>query len=140
MTAWLLRRYTQQLLDEAGLALSFDHAVVILKTGDAGELPQHEIVACLARDKTSTTRWLDDLEKRGLVKRKTAREDRRHKLVSLTARGEKLRGPIQDALDEAHRCALKGIGARDKTCVEKVLKSVRENLSQVLSSTGCVEG
>lgn len=136
MTAWLIRRYAQNLLDQAGLSLDFNHAVVILRIKQSGEVQQQEIAACLVRDKTSTTRWLEDMERRGLIRRKIDSTDRRHKLCTLTAKGERLVDPIGDALEAAHRQALKGISKHDRAQVAGVLSLIRENLTEVLDLTG----
>ena len=67
--------------------LSKNQPMVIKIIGMEGEIMPSTIGKYTGMEKSSLTRMVDDLEKKGMVFRKTDPEDRRKVLVSLTDRG-----------------------------------------------------
>jgi len=67
--------------------LSKNQPTVINIIGIEGEIMPSTIGKYTGMDKSSLTRMVDDLEKKGIVFRKTDPEDRRKVLVSLTEKG-----------------------------------------------------
>jgi MarR family transcriptional regulator, organic hydroperoxide resistance regulator len=67
--------------------LSKNQPMVIKIIGMEGEIMPSTIGKYTGMEKSSLTRMVDDLEKKGIVFRKTDPEDRRKVLVSLTDRG-----------------------------------------------------
>ncbi|MDQ1254575.1 MAG: hypothetical protein QG646_3845 [Euryarchaeota archaeon] len=67
--------------------LSKNQPVVIKIIGMEGEIMPSTIGKYTGMEKSSLTRMVDDLEKKGMVFRKTDPEDRRKVLVSLTDKG-----------------------------------------------------
>ena len=56
--------------------------ILILRTlFETGEIPQHDLVGRLSRDKSQITRLLKDLEGKGMILRSQSRTDRRVHLV-----------------------------------------------------------
>ena len=74
---------------ELGLALSEAHALWLLST--AGALTTKDIAGRLAIDPANASTLVTRLERRGLVQRAAADDDRRKRLVSLTEKGRDLR-------------------------------------------------
>lgn len=67
--------------------LSKNQPMVIKIIGIEGEIMPSTLGKYTGMDKSSLTRMVDDLEKKGIVFRKTDPEDRRKVLVSLTEKG-----------------------------------------------------
>lgn len=67
--------------------LSKNQPIVIKIVGIEGEIMPSTLGKYTGMEKSSLTRMVDDLEKKGIVFRKTDPEDRRKVLVSLTAKG-----------------------------------------------------
>ena len=67
--------------------LSKNQPMVIKIIGIQGEIMPSTIGKYTGMEKSSLTRMVDDLEKKGIVFRKTDPEDRRKVLVSLTEKG-----------------------------------------------------
>ena len=67
--------------------LSKNQPMVIKLIGIQGEVMPSTLGEYTGMDKSSLTRMVDDLEKKGIVFRKTDPEDRRKVLVSLTEKG-----------------------------------------------------
>jgi DNA-binding MarR family transcriptional regulator len=57
----------------------------------AKDIDQNGLAARLGIDRASTSQFVDELENAGLVRRRVGTEDRRVRLLSLTARGIRLR-------------------------------------------------
>ena len=67
--------------------LSKNQPMVIKIIGMEGEMMPSTIGKYTGMEKSSLTRMVDDLEKKGIVSRKTDPDDRRKVLVSLTEKG-----------------------------------------------------
>jgi len=80
--------------------LSKNQPVVIKIIGMEGEIMPSTIGRYTGMDKSSLTRLVDDLERKGLVFRKTDPEDRRKVLVSLTEKGLECYNYSNQILDE----------------------------------------
>jgi DNA-binding MarR family transcriptional regulator len=75
----------------------------------------------LAADAPYVTLMVDDLEQRGLVRRKPHPEDRRSKLVQLTAAGRAAAARAEAILDEPP-AALRDVPAKDLAVLLRVLE------------------
>ncbi len=93
------RRFYQVCLDavsgaiaEGGLTtLQLAVLLYISKQPGGGGLEQNKLAAGLAVDRNSTSLLVEQLVTKGLVDRRVSGADRRARLLSLTAKGEKLR-------------------------------------------------
>src|SRR3990172_9864500 len=79
-------------LSEAGLTIS--QFGVLEALYHLGPLSKSEIAKKVLKSTGNITMVIDNLEKRGLVKRERNREDRRYYAVRMTAEGKKLIGSI----------------------------------------------
>ena len=82
--------------------LELRHFAVLIVLVDRGPTTQRDLVTATAWDKAGIMRVVDDLEARGLVVRKAVPDDRRVRLVEITARGRKV---FESAHAEAPRLA-----------------------------------
>ncbi|MCR6485568.1 MarR family winged helix-turn-helix transcriptional regulator [Amycolatopsis sp. OK19-0408] len=82
----LARGRANQAARPTGLELS--HAAVLSTVRSGGVRSQRELGATLGIDKSTLVRIVDDLERRGLVNRRRAPEDRRAYEIVLTDAGE----------------------------------------------------
>lgn len=85
-------RRTHRHLSSKGLTLS--QFAVLEALYHLGPLTQKEIGQKILRSSGNITMVIDNLEKRGLVKRKRHNVDRRYFIVHLTSQGNKLIGDI----------------------------------------------
>lgn len=79
-------------LTDAGLTITQFGVMEVLSS--LGPLNQREIARKILKSSGNITLVIDNLEKRGLVKRERSKEDRRYYAVDLTAAGRKLIGTI----------------------------------------------
>lgn len=91
LTQNLLRRYQMRDRNEiscCSVTVSQCYALDVL--GEQGEISMVQLARHLFLDKSTATRTIDPLVKRGLVERRFSEQDRREILIRLTAEGEAL--------------------------------------------------
>jgi len=81
------------------LDLSFIRAKALTRLV-TGPLTMRELAGRLAIDPPYTTVVVDDLERRGLVRRSTSTDDRRVKIVTITEAGAQAAGIVDEILSE----------------------------------------
>jgi DNA-binding MarR family transcriptional regulator len=87
------------------------------------------------KDKTTVTRLIDSLEKRGFVKKTPSSTDRRALNVSMTKKGQDLYDEIGACLKIAKENLEKQIDEKDKEIVLKVLKQLKSmNISDEVNT------
>jgi DNA-binding MarR family transcriptional regulator len=95
--------------------------VLLLRLLAAEPKTLRAIAEWLAADAPYVTLMVDDLERRGLVRRKPHPDDRRSKLVQLTAAGRAAAARAEAILDEPPS-ALRDVPAKDLATVLRVLE------------------
>lgn len=104
--------------------LSKNQPMVIKIIGMEGEIMPSTIGKYTGMEKSSLTRMVDDLEKKGIVFRKTDPEDRRKVLVSLTDKGLECYNYFNEIADEL-------LGLVDEKDVEDYVQSL-ETMVKIL--------
>jgi DNA-binding MarR family transcriptional regulator len=105
------------------LGLSFARVRALRRLAPA-PLPLRSLAEALAADPPYVTLMVDDLEERGLVQRMPHPEDRRAKLVELTAAGRAAAARADAILDEPP-AALRDLPAEDLAALLRVLERLR---------------
>ena len=108
-----VREYAARDIAALGIGLS-DFAILerILNKGPAAV---NEIGTSVGLTSGSMTIAIDRLEKRGLVERRSTGDDRRSRIVHLTARGRVLIEPAFEAHSLSVECTLRGTD-RERAC------------------------
>jgi MarR family transcriptional regulator, organic hydroperoxide resistance regulator len=99
--------------------LSKNQPMVIKIIGMEGEIMPSTIGNYIGMDKSTLTRMIDDLEKKGMAFRKNDPEDRRKVLVSLTEKGLRCYNHINKVIDDVLKLA-------DDKDVDEYLQSLEE--------------
>lgn len=86
----------------------------------------------LALNKSCVTRSICRLEELGYVQREPDTNDRRVMLVSLSAKGKKIVPDIRKALEQFTTILNQGLSDKQAREAEKLLMSMRQNLSEHL--------
>jgi MarR family transcriptional regulator, organic hydroperoxide resistance regulator len=90
---------------------------------------QYELAVSTGRDRPSLTRLIDQMEKQGLVLRKSEINDRRINSVHLTNEARDLYFELEKLYNELTKMALKNIDQTDLDCSLKVMDTINRNLS-----------
>lgn len=89
---------------------------------------QQSIAHQTGRDKPSTTRLIDNLEKLGYLDRKPAPDDRRSNLIFLTEKGQSIQQEVESTVDETIEKMTYGISEKELQTVRNVFKQIYINI------------
>jgi len=101
------------------LAVSEAHALTELFEREG--LSQGELAARLQLEKSTVSRLVASLEKRGWIERRTDATDTRIRRLALTASGRRLAGDIQEARRARFRRLAGALGEEERRAVEEGL-------------------
>ena len=127
---WLgraMKSFDFHLADElahAGITLS-KHQIILLRILSLKDgIPQNDLAFITDRDKTSLTRLISNMERKGLVKRKTCDSDKRVNNIFITQKGlEEAKMAFPLIIDEIDKIQQK-INAKEIKTTIKVLKQI----------------
>jgi MarR family transcriptional regulator for hemolysin len=85
---------------------------------------QKDLAASMSLDGSSVVRLLDNLEAAGLIQRKEGENDRRAKIILLTARGRAIAQRVETVARRIRGDALTGLSDKDIETTVRVLKHV----------------
>ena len=123
MTEEIARRFTA-----SGHPLSAQDFGIMFRLFKQGPMTQVEITQLLMRDKTTITRRIDGLVKKGLVERNPCHEDRRCFRIALTDAGKLGLEVMIPLVRDFQQEVLSDIPDEEKTITIKTLKSISERL------------
>ena len=123
-----LRQRIQAKIKENGIDLTFEMLEVMGCLWRKDGINQQEIADFTLRDKSSMTYLLDNLVKRQLVTRIEDENDRRNKLIHLTAQGQGLREQLYPWAIEVYEAASADASAPELEQAVNLLNQMTGNL------------
>lgn len=124
-----LKKYLAEVFKKNHVNLTAEQYLVMDTLWNEGTLTQQAIAFIIQKDKNSVTQFIDNLEKKGLVTRSVAKEDRRVNNIVVTPEGMALKDSTKQLAIETMETVTKGITEEDlKNCVA-VLKKVYDNIN-----------
>jgi len=131
-TTLLLNRYLTQQLKEAQIPVTREQwsilAVLWIKDGCS----QQYIATQTDRDKPSTTRLLDTLEKDGYITRKNDPSDKRINLIFLTDKGRELEAKVNPIISQTLSQASEGLEPEEIKIIKSAFEKVYQNITSLL--------
>ena len=124
----LTRAEMDRRTEEAGLGLTPGEGRTLSHAARAGAVRQNVLAERMAVEAMTLSSALDRLEARGLIERRPDPDDRRAKLVQLTAEGETVLARIQPIGAGLRADASKGIAPAEWRRFLDTLRQVRANL------------
>ena len=100
------------------------HVLYVIEPGKP--VPMKQLAASLSCDASNVTGLVDRLESRGLVQRRPGTEDRRVKVLELTATGVRLRAELVSRMSTPPP-ALGRLSARDQRELERILSRLLQS-------------
>ncbi len=85
-------------------------------------------------DKSTVTRTIDNLSKKGFVHRETSPKDRRKNLIKLTEKAKQLKPQLINVLEKKEGCMTKGLSDGEKQVFRRIIKKMIYNLKEELGS------
>jgi DNA-binding MarR family transcriptional regulator len=126
-----MRRFMQQKFREHNIDLTYEmHQIMVCLWGKDG-IKQQELADLTLKDKASMTFLIDNLTRRGLVRRTEDATDRRSKPIYLTAKGKQLGKKVEPLVIELFTIACSGLKMNEiRECI-KAVEKMRDNLKPV---------
>ncbi len=124
-----IARRLQKNFKAAGVEITIEQWSVLYHLWKEDGQSQQQLCDATFRDKPSITRLVDNLEKLGLVKRMSSKDDRRINKICLTPEAEKLQENTMEVANQTLNEALVGVTNGQIEIAKEVLQKVYENLS-----------
>ena len=123
-----LKKYLAEVFKKNGVNLTAEQYLVMDTLWNEGTLTQQAIAYIIQKDKNSVTQFIDNLEKKGLVTRSVAKDDRRVNNIEVTQEGMALKDSTKQLAIDTMNKALEGIPEADLQTFVSVLKKVCANI------------
>ena len=124
-----LKKYLAEVFKKNGVNLTAEQYLVMDTLWNEGTLTQQAIAFIIQKDKNSVTQFIDNLERKGLVTRSVAKEDRRVNNIMVTPEGMALKDSTKQLAIDTMNKALEGIEEADVQTFVTVLKKICSNIS-----------
>ena len=128
MATTAVARRLQKNFRNAGIEITIEQWSVLYHLWKEDGLSQLELGNRTFRDKASTTRLIDNLEKQELVTRVASKDDRRINLVYLTDTAKQLQQITYELANKTMNESLQNITKEEIEVVKNVLQRVYDNL------------
>lgn len=125
-----LKKYLAEVFKKNGVNLTAEQYLVMDTLWNEGTLTQQAIAFIIQKDKNSVTQFIDNLERKGLVTRSVAKEDRRVNNIVVTPKGMALKDSTKQLAIDTMNQALMGIPEADVQTFVTVLKQICGNISE----------
>jgi DNA-binding MarR family transcriptional regulator len=128
-----LKLYISKQLEPYGLGSGQFHYILMLYKHDG--ISQEEMTKYTSKDKGTTARAINKLEKEGYVIRKVNPEDKRSYKIYLTQKALEMKPIIFDVLDRCNKILELGLSDKEKDMLLTVLKKMAENAVKHMKET-----
>ena len=125
-----LIKYFAKELSRNDINLTPEQYLVMDILWDAEVLSQQAIADIIQKDKNSVTKFIDSLEKKGLVYRQVNKKDRRVNNIVVSEEGMKLKAKTTEVAISMMRNVLKNIKEEDLMALDKVMNQIKENIDE----------
>lgn len=138
--AWLLYKAHWALAAELAAALAplgvSPRGYHVLRAALSGEHTQSELADMVGLDKTTMVVTVDELERAGLAERHPAPDDRRARIIAVTAAGKRKVAEAEKVKERVQADVLGGLSAREAAAlIDGLSKLVEGRLSEQVEST-----
>lgn len=134
-----LKKHLAEVFKKNNVNLTAEQYLVMDTLWNEGTLTQQAISFIIQKDKNSVTQFIDNLEKKGLVTRSVAKEDRRVNNIVVTKEGMALKDSTKQLAIDTMNKAVAGIDEQDLQTFVTVLKKVCTNISVSDKTEGNLE-
>ena len=129
-----LIKYFAKELSRNDINLTPEQYLVMDILWDAEVLSQQAIADIIQKDKNSVTKFIDSLEKKGLVYRQVNKKDRRVNNIVVSEEGMKLKTRTTEVAINMMRNVLKDIKEEDLVAFDKVMNQIKGNIDSQMET------
>lgn len=127
-------RIVKTRIKQEGMAYTLEHLVLLKKISDTSDvLVQQDIAEWMAKDKSVILRFVDVLEKGGLLIRRTDPQDRRRNILEVTPSGEEVIHQLSEIESEISATLLQDIPEEEVAIFFKVTDLIKQNAERMNS-------
>lgn len=137
LTNRLMARYLQQKIVPYGVTSGMWYFLRALWREDG--LTQRELSLIVGTMEPTTLTAIKSMEKKGLVRRVTNKEDRRKKHIFLTEEGHRLRDELIPLAKEVVDESVEGFSDRERTAFLEYLKVIQSNLHKRIEGDAAID-
>lgn len=130
LTARAFKKRLNENLTDSGTDMTADQFITLMNLRLQDGLRQNAVTDLLGCDKTKTTRIIDSLQLKQLVKRIQDDTDRRQRMIHLTAKGKETCRMLESVGWATQEEALRGIPENQRKTCREVLNQVLINLNR----------
>ncbi len=123
-----MRRTVASLSKKQSINLTPEESAILVNVHELGSMRIGDLAEALLRDATTLTRQVAGLEKKGLLRRRTSRVDRRSVKVTITDAGKLQIAQMQPMLSEFRDNALNGFTEEEVAQLISFKKRILKNL------------
>ena len=127
-TAFLMSEEIARRFSQHGYAISAPDFGILYRLMEQGAMTQVDIATVMMRDKTTITRRINALVKKGLVERTPCKEDRRCFRISLTDEGDSALKVTMPLVHGFQQEVLSDISDEEKVITIKALEHISETI------------
>ena len=126
--SYLMTEEVEKRFTRAGLPIVAQDFAILFRLFSGGVMSQAQIVDLMMRDKTTVTRRLDGLVKKGFIQRTPNAEDRRRFDIAITKQGEGILDTAFPIARGLQKELVSNASEEDKEITVKVLRSMMQYL------------
>ena len=119
----------QKRFREEGHAITVEQWQLLVNLNNTNDQFHQQLAENTFKEKSTVTRVLDGLEKKGLVKRAADTKDRRQKRIRITARGRTMLEKLRPLAHEVQSQALKGLDMERLEVCRDILLQMHGNVT-----------
>jgi len=125
-----LARYTAHHKKRPPVEMTEMHAEILgfLLKAEGEVILQKDIEQVFTMRKSTASRMLQLIERKGLIERVATKEDARQKQIVLTEKAHNLRNQMETEIDKLEKTVKTGISDEDLDIFFKVIEQIKENL------------
>ena len=125
-----LKKYFAETFKKNNVNLTAEQYLVMDTLWNEGTLTQQAIAYIIQKDKNSVTQFIDNLEKKGLVRRAIDKNDRRVNNILVTEAGLQLKDSTKQLAIDSMNDILKDIPETDLNTFVTVIQKICDNISR----------
>ncbi|MDY6796557.1 MAG: MarR family transcriptional regulator [Actinomycetota bacterium] len=126
----IMRKFRNTTLTEEDIELSPPQGVLLMELSHSGALSMSELSQHLEVNQGVTTRMVDRLVEKGLVKRERSRDDRRVVMVSVSEKGLKVIRRLEEDNLDMMKELLHPVSEEDREVLLALVKGIEQSLEQ----------
>ncbi len=127
-TAYVMRQRMRERLQKEGCPLTPEECAIMHQLWQTDGQTQSQLSSSTIRERTTTTRILDGLVRKGLVERRGHPDDRRKVCAWLTKKGQQLRERLLPVALHMAKHVTAGLSAKDIEITMRTLTHIQNNL------------